>query len=137
MLVLRPHAADGAVGGVPLADLVDGPANLRRDGLDERRKLLDGDGVVEGRVDVAAGGIALVGHAGLAAEADGDVGADGLELLALLNAEADAEADEQDDRGDAPQDAEHGEEAAELRLPECGKRLLEDLAKGHGGALLR
>ena len=52
--------------------------------------------------------------------------------MLLVNVEADAEADEQNDRGDAPDDAEHGEEAAELGLPECGKRLLEDLAKGHG-----
>ncbi len=36
-----------------------------------------------------------------------------------------------DDRGDAPDDAEHGEEAAELGLPQCGQRLLEDFANGH------
>jgi hypothetical protein len=82
--------------------------------------VLDGDGVLDRESDVATGGVALVGHRGLATEADGDVRADGGELFALLDAEADAEPDEQDHRGDAPEDAEHGEEAAELRLPECG-----------------
>ena len=68
---------------------------------------------------------------GLAAEADGDVGADGLEALLLVVAEADAEAHQQDDRGDAPDDAEHGEEAAELVLPQRGEGLFEDLEKRH------
>ena len=54
----------------------------------------------------------------------------------LLDVEADAEADEQDDGGDAPDDAEHGEHAAELVVPQGGDGLAEDLAKWHKGAVL-
>src|SRR5581483_4474193 len=133
VLILGPDAPDGTVGRVPLADFIDALADLGRDGFDEGSELLAGDGVVDAEENVAAGGIALVRHAGFAAEHDGDVRADGGELLALLDAETDAEADEENDRGDAPEDAEHGEEAAELRLPEGSECLLEDLAKGHGG----
>ena len=132
-LVLGPDAADGAAGGVPLADLGDGAAKLRADGLDERGLLLDGDGIIDGEADVAAGGISSGLRAGLAAEDDGDIGANGLEMLLLVDVEADAETDEQNHRGDAPHDAEHGEEAAELCFPERGQRLLEDLVERHGG----
>jgi len=132
VLVLGPGSADGAVGGVPLADLVDGADDLRRDVFDERGKLLDGLGVFDLEGDVAACGVASEGHAGFAAEQDGDVGADGLHLLLLVDAEADAEADEKDDGGDAPNDAEHGEKAAQFGVPKGGERLSEDFAERHG-----
>ena len=130
-LVLRPDTADTATGGVPLADFGDRGAKLGRDGFDERRELLDGDGVIDCEGDVSASGVASGGHAGFAGEADGDVGADALEAVLLVGAEADAETDEKDDRRDAPDDAEHGEEAAQLGCPESGERLFEDLEKGH------
>ena len=56
-LVLRPDAAYGAAGGVPLADLGDGAAQLRAYGFDERGLLLDGDGVIDGEANVAAGSV--------------------------------------------------------------------------------
>ena len=130
-LILRPDSAYGAAGCVPLADLGDGAAQLRAYGFDERGLLLDGDGVVDGEANVAAGGVSAGLCAGLAAEEDGDVGADAAQMLLLINVEADAETDQQNDRGDAPHDAEHGQEAAKLRLPEGGQRLLEDLVERH------
>ncbi len=57
-LILGPDAANGTAGGVPLADLGDAAAKLRADSFDEGGLLLDGDGVVDGEADVAAGGVA-------------------------------------------------------------------------------
>jgi hypothetical protein len=133
-LVLGPDAADGVAGGVVGADLGDGAADFRGDGFDERSEALDGEGVVEGEEDVAAGGVTAEGHGGFAAEADGDVGAEGLHAVLLVDAEADAETDEEDDGGDAPDDAEHGEEAAELGVPEGGDGLFEDFGERHVGS---
>jgi len=117
VLVLGPGAANGAAGGVPLADLADGADDLRRDVFDQRGELLDGDGVVDLEDDVASGGVPAGGHGGFAAETDGDIYAEVLHVLLLIDAETNAETDEKDDRGDAPDDAEHGEKAAELGLP--------------------
>ncbi len=55
-----------------------------------------------------------------AAEDNGDIGANALEVFLLIDSsKSDAEPDEQDNGSDAPDDAKHGEKAAELGLPEC------------------
>ena len=130
-LVLGPDSADGTAGGIPLADLGDGAAQLGADRFDEVGAVTDGDGVADSEADVASSGVASGLGAGLAAEEDGDVSANAAEALLLIEIEADAEADEHDDRCNAPDDAEHGEEAAEFVLPERGQGLFEYLEKRH------
>jgi hypothetical protein len=84
-------------------------------------------------VDVAASGVTACLRASFSAEDDCDVGSDAAKVFLLIHVEADAEADEKNDRGDAPHDAEHGQEAAKLRLPERRQRLLKNLVERHGG----
>jgi hypothetical protein len=130
-LVFGPDAADGTVGGVPLADLGDGAAKLGADGFNEGGVVTNGDGVGEGELNGTASGVTSSLRTGLAGEEDGNVSPDSAEALALVVVEADAESDEHNDGSDAPDDAEHGEEAAEFALPEGTERLFEDLDYRH------
>ena len=119
-------------GGVgPGADLIQIPT--AEDGGD-RAQLRQGaqGGFVSGRQLVGAHSGVLVGQSGNGgAPHHHHVVAEGGQLLVLAGAEALAQAHQHQQRADAPGDAEHGQEAAQL----VGHDGAEDLAESVGEAL--
>ncbi len=126
-LIVGPDSADGTGCGVVAADFGHASAQLGADGFDEVGFLLDEEGIADRETHFASGGVASGLFAGAAAPDDGQVDADGFQTLLLIVAEAFAETNQQNDRGDAPDDAEHGEEAAELMSCNRIGRLPQDL----------
>ena len=86
--------------------------HLGTDAFDQRSPLLDGNSVANVHPDRPSSRVASGLHPCLAAEEDGDVDPDASHPVLLIKVEADAESDQQDHRSDAPDDAEHRQEAA-------------------------
>src|SRR5665213_2437293 len=100
--------------------------------LDQRGTIPNSYRVIQSECHIAPGCITAKRHRRLPTKADGDIGADGLQMVALVDAKADAKSDQQNYRANAPDDPKHGEKASELGLPQCGNGLLKYFEDWHG-----
>ena len=127
LVVLGRNAEDLSVGGTIIADGANVLAVEYRGKILERASLAaDGEVILISEMVSAAGLSAAFDGGDAAGEGEHDVLAEILQLLRLPAAEALAQPDQQEQRSDAPGNAEHGEERAELVGPEGGQRLAND-----------
>ena len=126
-LVVRPYAAHRPRGRVVAADFGDAAPQFGAHRLDQVGFVLDGVCILNRKAHRTSRGVATGLCAGAAAPDDRQVDADRFEPFFLVAAESLAQADQQNDRGDAPDDSEHGQEAAQFVRGDRGRRLLAKL----------
>src|ERR1051326_8855722 len=116
-LDIKVFGRDAAERAEPVLVAVDdlrGSVDVRRDALDQRDLVLDGDGVAEGeRLRAARAGADAVDRAAAGLDPD-EVVAEVVELLLDARLPGFADGHDADHRGDADGDAEDGEHAAHL-----------------------
>lgn len=124
---IRPHPADGPRGGVVAAHFGNTAPQFGTHRFDEIGFLLDENGVADGKAHNPASGVPSRLFTGASTPDDGQIDADRLHPLFLIAAESLAQSDQQDHRSDAPDDPEHGQEAAHFVRPDGTGRLPQDL----------
>src|SRR6202034_578920 len=122
----RPSFSSSSLIKPPSCTFSDAAPQCGPDGLDQVRFGFDRVCILDRQANRAAGCVSSGLFAGAAAPDYGEIDGDCLEVVFLVAAESLAQTNQENDRSDAPNNAEHGQEAAQFVRGDGGDGLTQN-----------